>query len=211
MKMMTLCIIALTGCGSEDDQSTQNRAADNAAVNAVYSQRNEARLESSSQAVQSLPDKYLRAFACVFDENPVAAFDRYHRTPAGRAERAGDLTALRSLGFDRQGRDGSLASLGGRIAASTGLTILGLPVRSLELNGMIGDANAMYVTTFANGVTVDQVVTAARLEMDRASYRNYNIRHYSRRVSVSPPVNVYLDDRGGSRTVLVCQVQSTPD
>lgn len=209
MKIMTPCMIALTACGPADDRSGQNRAA--GAINADYSQRNKSGPAPSSQSVGSLPEKYLNAFACVFDENPLAAFERYHRTPAGHAERASDLTTLRSLGFDKQGSDGNLASLGGKIAGPPGLTIFGLPVRSLELNGMIGDANAIYVTTFAKGVAVTQIVGAARLEMDRTSYRKYKIRHYARRVGDSPSVDVYLDDRGGSDAKLVCQVQSTPD
>ncbi|MFV0625503.1 hypothetical protein ACBY01_16025 [Sphingomonas sp. ac-8] len=202
-------MIALTACGSADDRSGKNRAA--ATADESESQQNKVRPEASSRSVGSLPDKYVKAFACVFDQNPMAAFEKYHRTPAGRAERASDLTTLRSLGFDKRGSDGDLPSLGGKIAAPSGLTIFGLPVRSLELNGMIGDANAMYVTTFARGITVAQIVGAARLEMDHASYRRYRIRHYSRRVGDSPPIDVYLDDRGGSDAKLVCQVQSTPD
>lgn len=101
--------------------------------------------------------------------------------------------------------------MGGKIATPPALTLLNLPVQFVEINGMIGDANAMYVTTFGKGVTVEQVVRAARLEIDRDSFRKYNIRHYSRRIGSNPHIEIYLDDRGGDNAVLVCQVQSTPD
>ena len=162
-------------------------------------------------AAQAIPEKYMKAFTCNFDENPIAAAERRYGTPAGRAERAGDLTSLRLLGFEREGRNGDLESVGGKIAAPPGLTILGLPVRFLEINGMVGDANSMFVTTFDKGVAVDQVVKAARLEMDRDAYNKYKMHHYSRRVGSNPYINVYLDDRGGGNALLVCQVQSTPD
>lgn len=109
-------------------------------------------------AAQAIPEKYIKAFTCNFDENPIAAAERHRGTPAGRAERAGDLTLLRSLGFERESRSFGLESVGGKIAAPPGLTILGLPVRFLEINGMVGDANSMFVTTFDKGVAVDQVV-----------------------------------------------------
>jgi len=159
---------------------------------------------------EHLPEKYVRAFSCSFDENPIAAAERHRGTTAGRAERADDLRSLRSLGFGREGRDGDLESVGGRIAAPSGLTILGLPVRFLEINGMIGDVNSMYVTTFGNGVTVDQVVRAARLELDRRTYDRYGIRHYSRRIGRDPYIDLSLNDRGGGDILLVCRVQSTP-
>ena len=76
---------------------------------------------------------------------------------------------------------------------------------------MIGDANAMYVTTFEQGVTVGQIVTAANLKMDRSLFAKYKMRHYSRRVGNSPYVTAFLDDRGGSTISFTCQVQSTPD
>lgn len=160
---------------------------------------------------ERLPERYINAFTCDFDENSVAAARRQQGTPAGCAERAADLMLLRSLGFNREGRDGNLDSVGGKIGAPHGLSILGLPVRFLEINGMMGDANAMYVTTFANGVTVDQVVRAARLDMDRERYRKYRIRYYSRRIGSNPYTNLFLNDRGGGNAVLVCHVQSTPD
>ena len=158
-----------------------------------------------------LPGRYVNAFTCIFDENPIAAARRQRGTLEGAAERAGDLTLLRSLGFDRESRSGGLESVGGRIMAPPGLTILGLPVRFLEINGMIGDPNSMYVTTFDDGVTVDQVVKAARLDMDRDLNRKYGLRHYRRRVGSDPSINVFLDDRGGSHARLVCHVRSTPD
>jgi hypothetical protein len=164
-----------------------------------------------AEATGTLPEKYLKALACVFDENPLAVYRRTHETPAGRAERAEDLKALRSLGFAREGRDGDLESVGGEIAAPPGMTLLGLPVRRIELNGMIGDVNAMYVTRFDAGVTVDQVVKAARLEMDRASYDRYKLREYSRLIGNNPYTDLSLNDRGGSGVELVCHVQGTPD
>jgi hypothetical protein len=81
----------------------------------------------------------------------------------------------------------------------------------LELNGMIGDANAMYVTVFDDGVTVDDVVKAARLKMDLQSYRKYKIRHSGREVASAPTTQLYLDDRGGGNAKLVCQIKGTPD
>lgn len=158
-----------------------------------------------------LPERYVNAFTCIFDENPIAAARRQRGTLEGGAERAGDLKLLRSLGFDREGRSGGLESVGGRIMAPPGLTILGLPVRFLEINGMIGDLNSMYVTTFDDGVTVDQVVRAARLDMDLDLNRMYGLRHFRRRVSSDPYINVSLDDRSGRHARLVCHVQSTPD
>ncbi len=95
--------------------------------------------------------------------------------------------------------------------APPGLTVLGLPVRFLELNGMIGDANSMFVTTFAKGVTVGQVVRAARLDLDQKSYKQYKLRHYSRHISNEPVTDLSLDDRGGGNAMLICQVQGTPD
>jgi len=164
-----------------------------------------------SEFVQELPERYIRAFTCDFDENPITSARRHRGTSADRAERAGDLALLRSLGFGRGGRSFDLDSLGGQIAAPPGLTILGLPVRFLEINGMIGDPNAMYVTTFGAGVTVDQVVTAARLGLNRDLYDRYRIRHYRRRVGNTPYTNLHLDDRGGATARLVCHVQTTPD
>lgn len=167
MKMVVPFVIVLTACGSATDLSGEKLASNIRGVNMIDPQQNQARANRSAGAVEKLPEKYLKAFTCNFDENPLIAAERYHGTPAGRAERARDLTLLRSLGFAREGRDGDLESAGGRIAAPPGVTILGLPVRFLELNGLIGDANAMYVTTFDKGVTVGQVVKAARLTLDR--------------------------------------------
>ena len=158
-----------------------------------------------------IPEKYIKAFTCDFEENPAVAAERYHKTTAGRAERAVDLTLLQSLGFKREGRDGDLESVGGQISAPSGLTIFGLPVRFLEISGMIGDVNSMYVTTFDKSVTVSQVVKAASLQLDRKSYDRYRMRHYDRRVGNLPYVNLYLDDRGSGNASLVCQIQSTPD
>jgi hypothetical protein len=158
-----------------------------------------------------LPERYANAFTCVFDENPIDAARRQRGTLEGGAERADDLALLRSLGFDRRGRSGGLESVGGRIIAPPGLTILGLPVRFLEINGMIGDLNAMYVTTFDDGVAVDQVVRAARLDMDRDLNRRYGLRHYRRRVGSDPSVDIFLDDRRNGPARLVCHVRSTPD
>ena len=211
IKTFLPCMIVLAACSAEDNQIGEASANTAAGVNAAGPQQHAGAAKAPTGTIKALPAKYIKALTCDFDENPIAAATRYHATPAGRAERADDLTMLRSLGFAREARDGDLESVGGKIAAPSGLTILSLPVGFVEINGMIGDANAMYVTTFDKGVTVDQVVKAARLEMDRASYNKYKIRHYSRRVGSNPYTEIYLDDRGGGNAVLVCQVQSTPD
>jgi hypothetical protein len=211
VKIFLPCMIALTACSAVDNQSRQKPATNLEVVNTADVNTNKESAKRPADTIKDLPGKYIKAFTCDFDENPITAARRYHGTPAGRAERAHDLTLLKSLGFEREGRDGDLESVGGKIAAPPGLTILGLPVRFLEINGMIGDANSMYATTFDRGVTVDQVVQAARLEMDRESYDKYKIRHYSKRVGGNPYTDVYLDDRGSGNALLVCQVQSTPD
>lgn len=210
MKVFLLCMIALTACGSSADRSDGDLT--NAASRDAPSPRpGKGTIRPSMAASKNLPARYVKALSCDFDENPIAAVQTYYRTAAGRAERARDVTLLKSLGFTREGRDGDLESVGGKIRAPAGLTVLGLPVRSVELNGMIGDANAMYVTVFDNGVTVDQTVKAARLQMDPESYRKYRIRHYSRRVAGNPYTELYLDDRGGGTATLVCQIKGTPD
>ena len=210
MKVFLLCMIALTACGSSADRSDGDLT--NAASRDAPSPRpGKGTIRPSMAASKNLPARYVKALSCDFDENPIAAVQTYHSTAAGRAERARDVTLLKSLGFTREGRDGDLESVGGEIRAPAGLTVLGLPVRSVELNGMIGDANAMYVTVFDNGVTVDQTVKAARLQMDPESYRKYRIRHYSRRVAGNPYTELYLDDRGGGTATLVCQIKGTPD
>lgn len=211
MKMLLACMMVLAACSPAGSQSRKEVATTVGGAGPSDLRNDEAGATEPAGAAKGLPDKYLKAFTCDFDENPIAAARKAHGTPAGRAERAHDLAVLRSLGFAREGRDGDLESAGGRIAATPGLTILGLPVRFLEINGMIGDANAMYVTTFAKSVSVDRVVAAAGLQLDRDAFRKYKMRHYSRRVGSSPPIESYLDDRGGSSAVLVCQVQSTPD
>ncbi|KQO12921.1 hypothetical protein [Sphingomonas sp. Leaf242] len=58
---------------------------------------------------------------------------------------------------------------------------------------MIGDANAPYVTVFDDGVTVQQVVTAALLQMDFQFYKKEKIRHYSRGVSSAPSTQLVLN------------------
>lgn len=211
MNVSMLWVIALTACGSADVQSRGNSATAVGVMKTADLQQRRVAAGSSSETVKSLPTNYVRAFACDFDENAIVAWERYHKTPAGRAKRTGDLKPLRSLGFDRDAHDGDLESLGGKITAPPGLTILGLPVRFLGLNGMIGDANSMYVTTFAKGVAVSQVVRAARLEMDQKRYNRYKIRHYSRRIGSNPYTELSLDDEGGGNAELICQVQSTPD
>ena len=211
MNVCLLCMIALTACGSTTDQSNVDLSANAESPEAASTRLSEATVRTSAVASKSLQAKYVKALSCDFDENPVAAVRTYHEAAAGRAERAHDVTLLKSLGFTREGRDGDLATVGGKIPAPPGLTVLGLPVRSVELNGMIGDANAMYVTAFQNGVTVSQVVKAARLQMDAQSYRKYQIRHYSRTIGNTPTTELYLDDRGGDTATLVCQIKGTPD
>lgn len=211
MRAFWLGLILLTACSAADEPSREQSAA-----NAVRSHRADRPpsgkpAKAAAGAIQHLPAKYIDAFACNFDENPLAAYARYHGTPAGRAARAADLAALRSLGFAREGLDGDLESVGGQIPAPAGLTLFGLPVRLLEINGMIGDTNALYVTTFASNVAVDQVTKAARLQFDEKSYRHYKMRYYSRWISRTPHTELSLDDRGGGNPVLACQIQSTPD
>lgn len=211
MKILLPCLIALTACNFSENYSSDTPTIDTVHISMADRQTKREGAGGPKESGTSLPAKYIKAFMCEFDENPIAAADRVHKTPGGRAERARDLTMLRSLGFKRESRDGDLESVGGKIAAPPGFTILGLPVRSLEINGIIGDTNALYVTAFADGVSVAQVVKAARLEMDRASYAKYKIRHYSRRVGNNPYIDAYLDDRGGGNALLSCQIQSTPD
>lgn len=211
MKAFWLGLIVLTACSAADDPSREQSAANAVRSHGVHRPPNEEPANAPTGAIQHLPAQYIDAFACKFDENPLAAYERYHGTPAGRAARAEDLAALRSLGFAREAHDGDLESVGGQIPAPPGLTLLGLPVRFLQINGMIGDTNALYVTTFASNVTVDQVTKAARLQFNEKSYRNYKIRHYSRLISRTPHTELSLDDRGGDNAVLACQIQATPD
>ncbi|SFO46375.1 hypothetical protein SAMN05428984_4404 [Sphingomonas sp. OK281] len=211
MKTFLLCLIALTACGSTDDRSDVDLPNNAVRPDAASPRPSDDTLQTSGTASSSLPAKYVKALSCNFDQNPIAAVQTYHTTAAGRAERAHDVTLLKALGFTREARDGDLMSVGGKIPAPSGLNVLGLPVRSLELNGMIGDANAMYVTVFDDGVTVDDVVKAARLKMDLQSYRKYKIRHYGREVASAPTTQLYLDDRGGGNAKLVCQIKGTPD
>lgn len=211
MKTFLLCLIALTACGSAKDRSDVDLPANAASTDTASPRPSEDTRRTPVAVSKSLPAKYVRALSCNFDQNPIAAVQTYHVTAGGRSERAHDVTLLKSLGFTREGRDGGLESVGGKIAAPSGLTVLGLPVRSLELNGMIGDANAMYVTVFDDRVTVDEVVKAARLQMDLQSYRKYKIRHFGREVVSAPSTQLYLDDRGGGNAKLVCQVKGTPD
>ncbi|PXA96649.1 hypothetical protein DMC47_16920, partial [Nostoc sp. 3335mG] len=96
-------MIVLTACSGAPDQRGQT--AERAAAME--------KVASPSATPAGLPDNYLKALACVFDENPLVAYRRTHETPAGRAERAEDLKALRALGFAREGRDGDLETVGG--------------------------------------------------------------------------------------------------
>ncbi len=211
MKTLGSCIVALTALmlsGTHPAYASVIRASD--VVKAEPRSKSSGAIKPTEISTV-LPSEYIRAFMCVFDGDPIALANRYHGTQDGRAARARDLKLLRALGFTREGRDGELDSSGGRVPGPSGTRIFGLPVRSLELNGMIGDANALYVTTFDQGVTVAQVVEAANLKMDRSLFARYKMRHYSRRVGSSPYVNAFLDDRGGSTVSFTCQVQSTPD
>lgn len=210
MKILSSCLIALTACNPVDARSG-DRPMNGADAHVIGRQTDEVRPGRSSDGGRTLPAKYIKAFMCEFDENPKAAIDRFHKTPGGRAERAGDLTLLRSLGFSREASDYGLESVGGKIPAPTGLTIFGLPVKYLEINGMLGDTNALYVTTFADGVAVAQVVKAARLTMNRADFTKYKLRYYDRHIGSNPYSNLSLSDRDGSDDKLICQVRTTPD
>ncbi|WP_420139021.1 hypothetical protein [Sphingomonas sp.] len=213
MKAFCLGLIALTACSGTDEPSRKHSTANIASSAGADRPPNKEPAKAPTRKIKRLPPKYINAFMCNLDENPIAAYKRYHGTPAGRAARAEDLTALRSLGFSREGRDGDLESVGGKIPAPLGMTLFGLPVRSVEINGMIGDANAMYVTTFASHVTVDQVTKSARLQFDERAYRNYKVRFYSRMIARTPYTELYLDDlpdRNGGDAMLVCHIQSTP-
>lgn len=209
MKMILPFAIGLAACSAPDKQDGDKPPVDVRGVK-MASQPDKPPMGMKPSATR-LPGKYVKAFACVFDENPITASERTRGTPAGRAERAHDLTTLRSLGFTREARDYGLETIGGKITAPPGLTILGLPVRFLELNGMVGGTNALYVTTFDKSVSVDQVVKAARLELDRGMFKKYQMRHYSRNVGSNPFTQVTLDDEGSGIAVLACQVQATPD
>lgn len=211
MKPFWLGLILLTACSAAEDPSREQSAANTAPSQGADRPPTEQSATQRTGAVNRLPPQYIKAFACDFDENPLAAYARYHETPAGRAARAEDLAALRSLGFAREGLNDDLESVGGQIPAPAGMTLFGLPVRSLEINGMIGDTNALYVTTFASNVTVDQVAKAARLQFDEKSYRHYKMRYYSRLISRTPHTELSLDDGGDGNAVLACQIQSTPD
>ena len=212
MKLLTSCLIALTGCNLVDSRSVDGGASTTGQQTFVSHRQTVS--TGSKQPIESggrLPTKYIRALMCEFDENPIAAATRFHETPGGRAERAADLKLLKGLGFDRDARDYGLDTLGGRIAAQPGLLIFGLPVQSVEIAGMIGDTNPFYVTTFADKVTVAQVVNAAHLTMDRTSYTKYGTRYYSRRIGDNPSTNLFLNDRGGKNVMLTCRIRSTPD
>lgn len=211
MKTSLPCMIVLAACSAASNQAEEHHGTSRDGPNMSETRPGSEPARIASQSIRTLPEKYMKAFACVFDENPLAAYERYHGTPAGRAERADDLKALRSLGFSREARDGDLESVGGKIPAPPGLTLFGLPVWSVRINGMIGDANSMYITTFDDRVTVDQVVKAARLDLDRKSYDRYRMRHYSRLIGNNPHTELSLDDVGDGEVALVCQIQSTPD
>jgi hypothetical protein len=211
MKTFLLCLIALSACGSAKDRSDVDLPANAARTDTASPRPSEDTRRTPVAVSKSLPTKYVKALSCDFDQNPIAAVQTYHKTAAGRAERSHDVTLLKSLGFTREGRDGDLESVGGKIPAPSGLNVLGLPVQSLELNGMIGDANAMYVTVFDDRVTVNEVVKVARLQMDLQAYKKYKIRHYGREIAGTPSTQLYLDDRGTGNAKLVCQIRGTPD
>ena len=205
MKLLSSCLIALTACGFVD-RPAEDRLSP--AIATASTREREATGQAQRTATARggmLPAKYVKAFMCEFDENPTAAADRLRNTPGG------DLTLLRSLGFAREARDFGLDSVGGTIVAPPGTTVFGLPVKSLEINGMIGDYNALYVTRFADQVSVGQVVSAARLTLDRASFRKYKSRYYNRQIGKSPYTVLKLLDRGSGDAQLTCQVRSTPD
>lgn len=106
-------MIALTACGYPRNRS--DRDLTNAVSTDATSPRpSEGRVRTSTAAGKNLPAKYMKALSCDFDENPVVAVQTYHRTAAGRTERAHDVTLLKSLGFTREGRDDDLESVGAR-------------------------------------------------------------------------------------------------
>ncbi len=211
MKTLASCMVPLTAMALSEPRSAIAGVIRASEAGTTEPRSNGSSAGKPAQTGTALPANYVKAFMCVFDNDPVASANRYHSTPDGRAARAQDLKVLRSLGFTREGRDGDLESAGGKISAPSGTKIFSLPVRSLELNGIIGDANAMYVTTFDQGITAAQVIKAADLKMDRLLFTKYKMRHYSRRVGTSPYITAFLDDRGGGIVSFTCQVQSTPD
>lgn len=210
MKIASSVLIALTACSLTDNRSEDSRLASEA----IPTLSRKAAWQEPGRSAASggtLPAKYMKAFMCEFDENPNAAARRFRATPGGRVERAGDLTRLRSLGFKREARNFGLDSVGGAIPAPTGTMAFGLPVESLEINGMIGDYNALYVTKFGNQVSVSQLVAAASLTMDRASFAKYGNRYYSRLIGMNPYTVLKLYDRGSGVAQLTCEINSTPD
>lgn len=210
MKILSSVLIALTAC-SLTENGPENRSLAKTANPTL--ERKAVEQEPSPSAAKGImiPAKYMKAFLCEFDENPDVSARRLRATPGGHAERARDLTLLRSLGFSREARNFGLDSVGGKIATPAGTKVLGLPVESLEINGMIGDYNALYVTSFTNQISVSQVVAAANLSMDRASFIKYGNRYYSRLIGTSPHAVLKLFDRGNGNAQLTCEINSTPD
>jgi hypothetical protein len=141
-------MIGWNACGSTKEQSNIDLPTNVASPDAASSGLDGDSIGTSAVASKILPAKYVKALSCDFDKKPAAAVQTYHQTTAGRAERERQVTLLKSLGFMREGRDPDLKSVCGKIALPAGLKVHGLPVQSVELNGMIGDANAMYITGF---------------------------------------------------------------
>jgi hypothetical protein len=211
MMILSSCLIALSACNPVTERSEDASSIKTTRPVIVDRQMNGTGSVASIEGNKTLPARYVKAFMCEFDENPIAVADRFHKTPGGRAERARDLALLKSFGFPREARDFGLDSVGGKIAAPSGTTVFGLPVQSLEINGMIGDYNALYVTRFADQVSVNQVVSAARLTMDRVSFAKYKTRYYNRRIGSNPHTILKLNGQGSGNAQLTCQVQTTPD
>jgi hypothetical protein len=204
-------MLGLTACGSTEEQSNIDLTTNVASTDAAISGLGEDTIGTPAVASKNLPANYVKALSCDFDEKLAAAVQTYHHMTAGRAEREPKVTLLKSLGFMREGRDGDLESVGGKIALPAGLSVHGLPPQSVESNGAIGDANAMHITVFADSVAVNEIAKATHLQIDFESRSKYKLRHYSREVSNNPFTQLYLDDRIGGHATLVCQFKGTPD
>ncbi|KQO12920.1 hypothetical protein [Sphingomonas sp. Leaf242] len=118
IKAFLLSMIVPTAFGSNKDRSDVDLPTNAASPNEKSSQPGKDTIRTSAVDSKNLPAKYLKAVSCDFDERLTAVVQAYYKTEAGRAERARDVTLLKSLGFTREGRDGDPESVGGQDRAT---------------------------------------------------------------------------------------------
>ncbi|RYE55022.1 MAG: hypothetical protein EOP20_11005, partial [Hyphomicrobiales bacterium] len=74
MKMSLLCMIVLTACSSVYNQSGEHSANSRDGLDMAETRPEAEATRMKAEATGTLPEKYLKALACVFDENPLAVY-----------------------------------------------------------------------------------------------------------------------------------------